>query len=171
MTQREIGLKLTLDALGVRLRIVSFDDRLILQKTIYLARAAGIDLGYGYSWYLRGPYSSDLTQDAFSLAAPGTADEDLSGWELDPQSQKRLSKLRTLFDNLRRNGRARELELLASVHYLVQRSELPAGDAEGLAHRLTCLGKTFSAVDVERAVDSLAEHELLDRKPTAKHGR
>ena len=171
MDQREIGLQLTLDALGVPLKIVSFDDRLILQKTIYLAWAARIDLGYGYSWYLRGPYSSDLTRDAFSLVAADISDDDLSAWQLDPKSQRRLSKLRPIFDEFRGKRRARRLELLASVHYLVERTELCAAEPNGLALRLRQLGKNFTSNDAEHAVDVLEKYGLLKRKPKTQHRR
>ena len=44
-----------------------FNDRLILQKTIYVLKSFGIDFGYQYSWYLHGVYSPDLTRDGFKL--------------------------------------------------------------------------------------------------------
>ncbi len=44
-----------------------FDDRLILQKTIYILKSFGIDLGYEYNWYRYGVYSPDLTSDGFDL--------------------------------------------------------------------------------------------------------
>ncbi len=47
----------------------TFGDRLILQKTVYLLQAFGIYLGYQFNWYLRGPYSPQLTKDAFSVEA------------------------------------------------------------------------------------------------------
>ena len=45
----------------------TFDDRLRLQKFIYLLQAHDIYLGYDFSWYLRGPYCSSLTTDGFIL--------------------------------------------------------------------------------------------------------
>ena len=44
-----------------------FDGRLRFQKTIQLLQSFGIDLGYHYNWYLRGPYCPDLTKDGFRL--------------------------------------------------------------------------------------------------------
>ena len=44
-----------------------FDDRLRLQKFIYLLQAHGIYLGYDYSWYLRGPYCTALATAGFML--------------------------------------------------------------------------------------------------------
>lgn len=39
----------------------SLDDRVIIQKKIYLLQEKQVDLGYAYNWYLKGPYSSALT--------------------------------------------------------------------------------------------------------------
>ncbi len=44
-----------------------FISRLRLQKYVYLANFFGIDLGYSYNLYLRGPYSPDLAEDYYSL--------------------------------------------------------------------------------------------------------
>jgi len=45
-----------------------FNSRLILQKTVYLMREFGLNIGYSFSWYLRGPYSPNLTRDTYELA-------------------------------------------------------------------------------------------------------
>lgn len=52
---------------GKTFDLSNFDDRLIFQKTIYLLQSFGINLGYPFSWYLRGPYSPPLTIDGFEL--------------------------------------------------------------------------------------------------------
>jgi uncharacterized protein YwgA len=44
-----------------------FQDRLRLQKTVYLLQAFGIYLGYNFNWYLYGPYSPALARDAFKV--------------------------------------------------------------------------------------------------------
>jgi uncharacterized protein YwgA len=45
----------------------TFQNRLILQKFVFLMRHFKIDLGYDFSLYLRGPYSPDLARDAFQV--------------------------------------------------------------------------------------------------------
>lgn len=45
----------------------TFNDRLRLQKFVYLLQAHGIYLGYDFSWYLRGPYCTALTTRGFML--------------------------------------------------------------------------------------------------------
>ncbi len=58
-----------LDFLGKQLGLPngldSFDDRLIWQKTIYLASKFDLDLGYQYRWYRYGPFSQDLADDLY----------------------------------------------------------------------------------------------------------
>lgn len=46
---------------------VEFDERLVLQKTIYLMQEFGLYIGYNFRWYIRGPYSPELTRDAFAI--------------------------------------------------------------------------------------------------------
>ena len=48
-------------------KMETFDDRLILQKTIYLMQSFDLYVGYDFSWYIRGPYSTQLTKDGFDL--------------------------------------------------------------------------------------------------------
>jgi uncharacterized protein YwgA len=50
-----------------RFDIGTFEGRLVLQKTVYLLQSLGFYLGYKFSWYIHGPYSPDLTKDAFKL--------------------------------------------------------------------------------------------------------
>ena len=45
----------------------TFDERLRLQKLIYLLQTFGIYLGYDFSWYIRGPYCSTLAANGFAL--------------------------------------------------------------------------------------------------------
>jgi uncharacterized protein YwgA len=44
-----------------------FDSRLRLQKYVFIARKFGLNLGYNFSMYIRGPYSPDLADDYYSL--------------------------------------------------------------------------------------------------------
>ena len=46
----------------------TFEHRLRLQKFVYLLQAFDVYLGYDYSWYLRGPYCSNLAASGFALA-------------------------------------------------------------------------------------------------------
>ena len=41
--------------------------RLAFQKSVYLLQAFGVYIGYGFSWYVRGPYSTRLALHGFAL--------------------------------------------------------------------------------------------------------
>ena len=80
MEQKLIALKMFLDALGVPETIDTIDDRKRVQKAVYLGQLSGIDLGYRFGWYLKGPYSPALTRDYFGLAeAIGLGDDEYRG--------------------------------------------------------------------------------------------
>ena len=44
-----------------------FDHRLRAQKFVYLLQAFNVYMGYDYSWYLRGPYCSNLAASGLAL--------------------------------------------------------------------------------------------------------
>ena len=59
----------TLENAGIyEFRIDTFGDRLKLQKIVYIAKYFGIDIGYSFNEYLRGPYSPELADDYYRLS-------------------------------------------------------------------------------------------------------
>jgi len=44
-----------------------FINRLKIQKCVYLAKYYGLDLGYEYNMYIYGPYSTELSNDYYSI--------------------------------------------------------------------------------------------------------
>lgn len=64
--QRTLVLGALLKRIG-SFNLCTFKGRLVLQKTIYLLQSYGLNLGYNFSWYIHGPYSTQLTKDAFRL--------------------------------------------------------------------------------------------------------
>ena len=69
MDAKLITLRLFLDALGQSVDIETVDDRKRVQKAVYLGQLSGVDLGYRFSWYVMGPYS---TQGCSVLAMTGS---------------------------------------------------------------------------------------------------
>lgn len=166
MDRRQIGTRLVLKELeqgenGLR----DFSDRLILQKTIYLAQEAGVNLGYYFSWYLKGPYCTALTNDAFAIREEVESDFDSSeGWELDSKSKQRLVKLKQILPSGDKESRARTLELLASVHFLIDRGQVNGVDASAIRDLLLKYKKSFSEPEIKDAITNLRQVGLL------KHG-
>jgi hypothetical protein len=56
---------------GENINMNDFDSRLKLQKLIYILKSVNVDFPYNFTWYIYGPYSSELTRDgsAFAVSA------------------------------------------------------------------------------------------------------
>ncbi len=159
MDGRQIGFKLTLDALGLDGAVETFDDRLIVQKAMYLAQAAGVDHGYFYRWYLRGPYCPAVADDAFAVALEAEQGvDDAQGWELDEASLAKLSGIR---EWMGREDLASWLELLASVHFLIDRKKVTDDNPGAIREVLLRFEKQYSEEQVVGALEELRGRELL----------
>lgn len=162
MDRQQIGVKLTIDGLKLQFQIKSFQDRLIMQKAVYLAQAAGVNLGYYYHWYLYGPYSPSLTRDEYAIDADISAGMDESkGWKLDDRSSQRLEEIRAIFTEPERGKLAKNLELLASVHFLIDRRKITVDDADRITATLRRFKKDFSEEEVKNAVGELISYGLV----------
>jgi len=162
MDRQQIGVKLTIDGLSLDFKVNSFQDRLIMQKAVYLAQAAGVNLGYYYHWYLYGPYSPSLTRDEYAIAMAISADMDESkGWKLDDSSSQRLEKIQGIFAEPDRNKLAKKLELLASVHFLIERKQVSKVDTRRITATLARFNKDFSEEEVKKALRELISYGLL----------
>ena len=160
MDRQQIGLKLAIDGLGLEFKIDTFEDRLILQKAVYLAQAAGVHLGYYYQWYLHGPYSPSLTRDEYDIAEELARDmDDSKSWNLDADSLSTLKRLQSLVPE--RQKRRRKLELLASVHFLIERKQVQGRDVGQLSDILRRYNKDFSQDEIQQAMEELDEYGLL----------
>ena len=122
MKTKLIALKLFLEELGVPSNIDTVDERKRVQKTIYLGQIAGVDLGYHFGWYLKGPYSPELTKDYYDL------DEALIDGDLEYQKKDLKGQLKEKLQSIKSIvtqpsdvpfSQADWLELLASVHYQI----------------------------------------------------
>jgi uncharacterized protein YwgA len=123
MNARQIAVKLLLDHLNIPSDITTFDDRKRVQKAIYLSQRAGVGLGYRFGWYLKGPYSADLTGDYFALARDlATGRRDHEDQELTETVQEQLQTIQPILERPKWFHRPLEdwLELVASLDYLLQ---------------------------------------------------
>jgi uncharacterized protein YwgA len=162
MDRQQIGVKLAVDGLNLPFKIDYFMDRLILQKAVYLAQAAGVNLGYFYHWYLHGPYSPSLTRDEYAIAADiASCMDESEGWKLDGSSSQRLERIRAIFSEPERDKLAKKLELLASVHFLIDRKQASKADPGRITATLRQFNKRFSEEDVKNALGELVSYGLL----------
>ncbi|MBC8372880.1 MAG: hypothetical protein H8E53_04745 [Planctomycetes bacterium] len=160
MGRRQIGLKLVMDHLGLPVKLDTFGDRLILQKAIYCAQAAGVDLGYFYRWYLRGPYCPAVAEDGFAVrdeAAQGI--DESASWALDESSAGKLARIRDLLDD-HRDDLEVQLELLASVHFLIDHGQVTGRDPAQIAQTLKRFNKPFTKSQVKDAIGEMNSHGI-----------
>jgi hypothetical protein len=121
-----------------------------------------VDIGHYFSWYLRGPYASSLTQDVFEAIQNYDADKATDEWELDAKTRAKLTKLRRALAPAPELGLEQPtwLELLASVHFLIDRRQT-ARDPVALTSQLKKFRKHFTRPQVTAAVHVLKSAGLL----------
>lgn len=74
MSDKRSILRSILDRLG-NFSMTTLADRIIFQKSIFILKSIGLDLGYEFSLWRYGPYSSELASDGFLLSELGWAKE------------------------------------------------------------------------------------------------
>ena len=96
----------------------TIENRLKLQKTIYLLEAYGMQLGYGFSWYKYGPYSQDLVRDAYTVlrSEKKKYDKATSSWCFSETTRKKIDQFKQICKDFL--GDLRQLELVASVDFV-----------------------------------------------------
>ena len=164
MDRQQILLAKTLEAAELPLNLKTFDDRLILQKAVYLLQSAGIHLSYRFRWYLRGPYSPDMTAGAFGIINEGEYGvQELKSWELDTESALLAQKLKPLLQSVCESKveQARRLELLASALFLFKTEQADPGDSFATTEILTKNHKHYTEKEVQTAIEELQAHGLL----------
>ncbi len=94
-----------------------FEDRLQMQKMVYLLQEEGVNIGhYGFDWYKHGPYSQVLLDDMYM--ENGTA---CMGLNYTPEAEQRIERLKEIFsdaDAKEKYGVKNWTECLASIHFL-----------------------------------------------------
>lgn len=137
MTRESIELGFVLRQIpGYEFSMDEFEGRLSLQKVVYLLQAFGVNLGYSFAWYLRGPYCSLLATNGFTLERVYNILPDHDTKFRDRRVQKKFER----FLKFIRGKDLESLEILASAHYLKK-----------------CLG-----LDDETTVDKILAKECTD---------
>ena|SRR5436309_2788082 len=142
------------------LSIVTLSERKRLQKTIYLLQEFGVDLGYRFGWYISGPYSSELANDAFMLAAINQVEGNSGGnvRQLDQLASERMKALKTFLGSDINSPET--LELLASLHFLQTKAFTQDRSKEGIIKTLRERKPQFTELMIENAWARLAESGL-----------
>lgn len=96
-----------------------FDKRMKMQKAVYLLQDMGVPMGgYGFRWYLHGPYSQDLQDDMHELK-----NRRAGKVKIAPDCEARIKKLAAAIRDEGRGGysEAEWVECLGSMRYLQKR--------------------------------------------------
>lgn len=134
----------------------TFDDRLKLQKLVYLLQASGVFLGYHYSWYLRGPYCSTLATCGFALEEVyGEIPEKIKVEFPNPGTRGKFEKFKRSMANRWTDGDF--LEIAASVHLLRRLGK----EQDHIIERVAAKQKRFTEEQVRRVWKELEGWGLL----------
>lgn len=75
--------------------VKSFEDRLRIQKIIYLLELKGVEMDFSFGLYVRGPYSPDLTTEIYEKRADFESLH--SEVKLTPEEESAVRELNGLF--------------------------------------------------------------------------
>ncbi len=122
MNKNHILLKLVLNKIGLGNleEIDDFTKRKTLQKKIYILQLTGLDLGYRYNWYLKGPYCPALADATLTLREEVKYDKEFNDYRLNSKTKSSFGKLKEIIalPSTPQTEESEWLELLASLHYL-----------------------------------------------------
>lgn len=139
----------------------TLSDRLLVQKKIYLSQALGIDFGYRYNWYLKGPYSPELTSAAFDIIPHGI--DYIKEYEFGSEVLSVFSKVNQMCDSENREKRNMAIadwyELLASIHYL--KNNIIGPNKEAVCSKLISEKPKYTSDDFYAAWEELKLSGLI----------
>jgi len=129
-----------------------FNSRLRFQKLGYLAQEMGADGGFPYSWYLRGPYSSSLSNTLFMGVEVDAFKENVPLKESDKKIVSRLT-------NLLGKGidKPDTLELFASVWYLMPSRKMSGNDVDSTVEIMKAHKPQYTPNQVKDAIKKISE--------------
>ena len=115
--EKTLILSRVLKSIGIdQIDMDNFDNRLLYQKLIYLTQNYGLSLGYGYSWYVKGPYSPELTKTLFTITPESLVESDNFRFQNDDIVIRKIHEIRTILDNKIQDPFF--LEILASIVFI-----------------------------------------------------
>jgi uncharacterized protein YwgA len=144
----------------------SFGDRLLFQKRIYILQELfDIPIGYEFGWYIRGPYSSELTRDGFENESISSLFnrrwDELSALlpAIEEEDSQALVEAQGFFSRVRQSRieEGRFLELLTSLHFM-KVNWYPHEDWQRAVDTLRRLKPHFTQSETEEACRLLQEN-------------
>ncbi len=136
-----------------------FEDKLEVQKIIYLLQEYGVNLGYEYEWYIRGPYCKQVSTDAHAVLDNKMPAQNPEQLNLNSEQIKQFKHLLDAHLN-----DTTWLEIAASVVYL-KKHHYPEDSLEEivgyLIEDLSYGYKNFDESLVRQVIDELHQLQLL----------
>jgi len=147
----------SLKTLGINPKMATFAERKKVQKLVYLMdKLFGMDLGFSYSWYLHGPYSPEVTKIVFDVIE-GRQIEGSNQEALSRRDIARIDRLKSfLGKDIDSND---ELELLVSLHFLIERSRNSKLSQKDVVDFLKSKKPYFTDEEIAEAIDKLRSLE------------
>ena len=129
-----------------------FRDRLRLQKIAYLSQELGANGGFNFTFYHYGPYSPPLTKILFKGIDTDAFEEQITLSESETQTMARIQEL--LGNEL---GNPHQLELFATVWYLLPSRELVEADIQSLVETIVETKPRFTPDEVRATILRIVE--------------
>jgi len=146
-----------LEGINKSISMDEFDDKLEIQKITYLAQTYGIDLGYPFEWFIRGPYCKQVSEHAHKIIEKKTS-ADIR--ELDEAKIKEFGSILQPYIN-----NTEWLEIAGSLVYLRKENyaEMPLEEIIGyLIEDLTFGYKNFDESLVRRVIAEMLRMKLIE---------
>lgn len=156
---RSIGLAGLFSGLNKEISMDKFEDKLEVQKITYIAQEYGINLGYQFEWYLRGPYCKQVSEDAHAILDSESEKVSPSEVGLNEEKVKELSETLKPFIN-----NPEWLEIAGSLLYLRKEnySGQPLDQVIGyMLEDLTYGYKNFNESLVRKVLSDMVEIGLI----------
>jgi uncharacterized protein YwgA len=100
---------------GKEIDMRSYDDRLILQKLVYILQCKGVAFDYFFGWYIRGPYSSALAADGYFIGEKKHKELGIS-----PKEESVVKRTKELLGCSITDSK--KMEIIASLLFLKQKN-------------------------------------------------
>lgn len=112
-----------IDYLGLNPNIDEYNWRFLVQKITFLAQSLGVSTDYGFTPYVKGPYSPSLADDYYSQNANLSAHR--TNYQLTPSEIQSLDRIREYCDL---EGDLALLESISTFVYLINQESLSNDD-------------------------------------------
>lgn len=98
----------------------SIDARIVFQKMVLIAQKLGLNMGdYEYGWYVYGPYSADLTVDAYKLASSSVRNN-VPPYKFTKEEQTKIERIKRALKQEIGKMDGSKFELYGSIVFCMQ---------------------------------------------------